>query len=176
MYVRSCACTLNRLSTIEPDNSPSAALQWHYRILQALALGEDIPEVPDDKTIPRYRQIDKVRSLLSSLPTFHGLTSLQRVGSYITSWGDELQAQHSAWEQESRPAKRAAPPADDLAVRGKRPKTAEEGIDDAGMKKMFGKGDVAKVGTRSLSCVRALSTQEGCGGEIPGREISRRGG
>jgi ATP-dependent DNA helicase 2 subunit 1 len=36
------------------------ALQWHYRILQALALDEDLPEHPEDKTIPKYRQIDKV--------------------------------------------------------------------------------------------------------------------
>lgn len=37
------------------------ALQWHYRILQAMALDEDIPEKPDDKTIPKYKQIHKVR-------------------------------------------------------------------------------------------------------------------
>ena len=36
------------------------ALQWHYRILQAMALNEDLPEKPDDKTIPKYKQIDKV--------------------------------------------------------------------------------------------------------------------
>lgn len=40
-----------------------AALQWHYRILQALALDEDLPEKPEDKTIPKYRQIDKVSFL-----------------------------------------------------------------------------------------------------------------
>lgn len=38
-----------------------AALQWHYRILQALALDEDVPESPEDKTTPKYRQMDKVR-------------------------------------------------------------------------------------------------------------------
>lgn len=37
-----------------------AALQWHYRILQALALDEDHPGNPEDKTVPKYRQIDKV--------------------------------------------------------------------------------------------------------------------
>lgn len=45
------------------------ALQWHYRILQAMALDEDIPEKPDDKTIPKYRQIDKVAGLLNLVPT-----------------------------------------------------------------------------------------------------------
>lgn len=36
------------------------ALQWHYMILQAMALDEDLPEQPADKTLPKYRQIDKV--------------------------------------------------------------------------------------------------------------------
>lgn len=50
------------------NNNSSAALQWHYRILQAMALEEDIPEQPDDKTIPKYRQIDKVYSIQSYSP------------------------------------------------------------------------------------------------------------
>lgn len=44
----------------DPSKYPNPALQWHYKILQALALEEDLPEVPEDKTIPKYRQIDKV--------------------------------------------------------------------------------------------------------------------
>jgi ATP-dependent DNA helicase 2 subunit 1 len=54
-------------SVYNPTNYPNPALQWFYRILQALALEEDIPETPEDKTIPRYRQIDKVNS--SSFPS-----------------------------------------------------------------------------------------------------------
>ena len=57
----------------EPSKYPNPSLQWHYRILQALALDEDLPEKPDDKTVPRYRQIDK------------------RVGSMVTEWGNELE-------------------------------------------------------------------------------------
>ncbi len=53
------------------------ALQWHYRILQAMALDEDIPEKPDDKTTPKYRQIDKVARLLKPIPTSSSL----RMGS-----------------------------------------------------------------------------------------------
>jgi len=41
-------------------------LQWFYKILQAMALEEELPEKPDDKTIPRYRQIDKVISRFAS--------------------------------------------------------------------------------------------------------------
>ncbi|KAL8777600.1 MAG: hypothetical protein Q9213_007786, partial [Squamulea squamosa] len=58
---------------------PNPALQWHYRILQAMALEEDLPEQPEDKTVPRYRQIDK------------------RAGDYVLEWGRELQRQHEVW-------------------------------------------------------------------------------
>lgn len=49
----------------DPSKYPNPALQWHYRILQALALEEDVPQQPDDKTVPKYRQIDKVCSRLT---------------------------------------------------------------------------------------------------------------
>lgn len=63
-------------ATYDPSRYPNPALQWHYRILQALALDEDLPEQPEDKTIPKYRQIDK------------------RAGDYVLDWGEELQRQH----------------------------------------------------------------------------------
>jgi len=47
-------------AAFDPSRYPNPALQWHYRILQALALDEDLPEKPEDKTVPKYRQIDKV--------------------------------------------------------------------------------------------------------------------
>ncbi|KAF2270238.1 ATP-dependent DNA helicase-like protein II subunit 1 [Lojkania enalia] len=43
----------------DPSKYPNPALQWFYRILQAMALEEEVPDKPDDKTIPRYRQINK---------------------------------------------------------------------------------------------------------------------
>lgn len=52
-----------------PFKYPNPSLQWHYRIVQALALEEELPEKPDDKTIPKYKQIDK------------------RAGEYIHKWG-----------------------------------------------------------------------------------------
>jgi hypothetical protein len=51
---------LNQVQTVRVHTNHQIALQWHYRILQALALDEDVPEKPDDKTIPKYRQIHKV--------------------------------------------------------------------------------------------------------------------
>lgn len=66
----------------DPQRYLSPALQWHYRILQALALEEDLPEKPEDKTIPRYKQIHK------------------RAGEYVLDWGRELDEQYRAWQQE----------------------------------------------------------------------------
>ncbi|KAK1759360.1 SPOC like C-terminal domain-containing protein [Echria macrotheca] len=43
----------------DPHKYPNPSLQFHYKILQAMALEEDIPENPEDATIPKYRQMDK---------------------------------------------------------------------------------------------------------------------
>ncbi|KAK4671062.1 ATP-dependent DNA helicase II subunit 1 [Podospora pseudoanserina] len=59
-------------ATYNPLKYPNPALQWHYKILQAMALEEDVPDALDDLTIPKYRQIDK------------------RVGAYMAEWKQEL--------------------------------------------------------------------------------------
>jgi ATP-dependent DNA helicase 2 subunit 1 len=61
---------------------PNPALQWHYKILQALALDEELPDKPEDKTIPKFRQIDK------------------RAGEYIKTWGEILDRENRAFEKE----------------------------------------------------------------------------
>lgn len=53
-------CKSFSLRFVENDTDQFSALQWHYRILQAIALDEDFPESPDDKTVPKYRQVHKV--------------------------------------------------------------------------------------------------------------------
>lgn len=55
-----------------PTRYPNPALQWHYRILQALALEEEVPEKPDDPTEPKYRAIGK------------------RAGGYLQGWDERL--------------------------------------------------------------------------------------
>ena len=37
-----------------------SALQWHYQVLQAMALEDEAPTQLEDKTIPKYKQISKV--------------------------------------------------------------------------------------------------------------------
>lgn len=129
----------------DPVKYPNPALQWHYCILQALALDEDLPEQPEDKTIPKYRQIDK------------------RAGQMVIDWGHELHTQYEEWRVNNESAlptssvkqtgKRAAPAdKDGLAVRGKRAKTAdaEGGVDDEEMRMAFEKQTIGKVGDSTV--------------------------
>jgi ATP-dependent DNA helicase 2 subunit 1 len=55
-----------------PSKYPNPALQWHYRILQAIALDEELPEQPEDKTLPKYSSVHK------------------RVGPLALEWGEIL--------------------------------------------------------------------------------------
>ncbi|OKL57425.1 ATP-dependent DNA helicase II subunit 1 [Talaromyces atroroseus] len=87
----------------DPRKYPNPSLQWHYRILQALALDEELPEQCEDKTIPRYRQIDK------------------RAGDYVLQWGDVL-------EEEYQKMFSGQPKTSTLAKRGKASiESAQEG-------------------------------------------------
>ena len=102
-----------------------------------MALEEDLPEKPEDKTIPKYKQIDK------------------RAGSYVIDWGHELHRQYEEWRKENESSavlgKRPTPGGkDDIAVRGaKKTKTGEGDrtpeVDDAQMKKAFEKQSVGKA-------------------------------
>lgn len=73
-----------------PSRYPNPSLQWHYKILQALALEEEVPEHPEDKTVPRFKQIDK------------------RAGAYVHDWGLTLEEDFNTW-QKTRPSSYAAP-------------------------------------------------------------------
>ena len=56
----------------EPEKYENPSLQWHYHILQAIALEEDMPEHPVDRTIPKYKAIDR------------------HAGRLVLEWGQEL--------------------------------------------------------------------------------------
>ena len=117
----------------DPSRYPNPALQWHYRILQALALDEDLPEKSEDKTTPKYKQIDK------------------RVGHEVTQWGMELESAYK--EQATKDAnngvsglgKRPTWAGGDSS-RNKRIKTeVGEVVDEAEMRKLWEKGHIANL-------------------------------
>jgi ATP-dependent DNA helicase 2 subunit 1 len=72
-----------------PLKYPNPSLQWHYKVLQAMALEEDVPEASDDATIPKYKQIDK------------------RVGGYLAEWKEAV-AEKAKALMKSRAMKREA--------------------------------------------------------------------
>ncbi|KAF2150686.1 Ku DNA-binding complex, Ku70 subunit [Myriangium duriaei CBS 260.36] len=127
----------------DPQKHSNPALQWFYRILQALALEEELPEKPDDKTIPRYRQIDK------------------RAGQYVIEWGQELEKQHIEYQRHNAGTTTATGAAKrgtttNSASRGdgsKKPKTANGGVpattngalSDADMKSKYENDTVSKL-------------------------------
>lgn len=122
----------------DPTKYPNAALQWFYRILQALALEEDLPEKPDDKTLPRWRQIHR------------------RAGQYVVQWGEELDAAFKQWESEhgrinsfGTGVKRAAP---SVATSSKRIKTEDEasGPSEAALRKMYNDETLSKLTVKQL--------------------------
>lgn len=122
----------------DPSRYPNPSLQWFYKILQALALDEDLPEQAEDKTLPRYRQIDK------------------RAGQYVMDWGNALEQQYKVVQKEigettdSGSVKRGA------GANGgttKKSKTADggfkastnEGVSDDEMRRHFQKNSIAKL-------------------------------
>ena len=70
-------------SIYDPGKYSNPSLQWHYRILQALALDEDLPPKPEDKTIPKYKQIDK------------------RIGNEALEWGQTLESTYKEYVSEN---------------------------------------------------------------------------
>ncbi|KXT17510.1 hypothetical protein AC579_3235 [Pseudocercospora musae] len=118
----------------DPTKYPNPALQWFFKILQALALEEDLPEQPEDKTLPRYKQIHK------------------RAGGYVVEWGELLDKAFDEWnatnDSRIKPAtngasKRTAAPS--AAPRSKKVKDEDEddeGVTDATMRAAFQKGKI----------------------------------
>jgi ATP-dependent DNA helicase 2 subunit 1 len=94
-----------------------------------MALDEDIPEHPEDKTVPRYRQSDK------------------RAGDMVIEWGKELEIQFQAWVNEhghrSTTATKRAAPSDAGSSNSKKLKT--EGISDEDMRERFGNNTIDKL-------------------------------
>ncbi|KAF3803231.1 ATP-dependent DNA helicase II subunit 1 [Colletotrichum gloeosporioides] len=84
-----------------PKKYPNPSLQWHYKILQVLALEEEYPEKAEDLTEPKYKAISK------------------RAGGYLEEWAETLQAEaknvmakqaikrDAEDDDDGRPAKRA---------------------------------------------------------------------
>ncbi|KAK8080393.1 ku70 protein [Apiospora hydei] len=132
----------------EPHRYPNPALQWHYKILQALALEEEVPEKPDDATMPKKQ------------------------GGYLQEWADvanEALAKHQQEkaikreldgedDEEPQPKKRART----TAASKKNDEDGGPATTDAALKKLVNSGDIAKMKVTELKGVlaaRSLDTK-----------------
>nr|POE59228.1 atp-dependent dna helicase ii subunit 1 [Quercus suber] len=128
----------------DPQKYPNPSLQWFYRILQALALDEDLPEKPEDKTNPKWRQIHK------------------RAGGFVTTWGEVLEEAFREWQksnsrvvhpQAGGGAKRSTSAASDAAGRGQIKKVKQEDDEaptDDDVRSAYEKNKIAKFKVAEL--------------------------
>ncbi|RDA95247.1 hypothetical protein CP533_1885 [Ophiocordyceps camponoti-saundersi (nom. inval.)] len=129
-----------------PAKYPNPALQWHYKILKALALDEEVPEKAEDATEPKYKAIGK------------------RVGGYLEEWSEKLE-EEAGLVSSSRRLKREAD--DDASgrpakkMRGDADKGSGSSMTLAQLKTAVESGGIAKMTVAQLKDVaaaRGLST------------------
>ncbi|KAF2675566.1 DSB repair complex subunit Ku70 [Microthyrium microscopicum] len=124
-------------SEYDPQRYPNPSLQYFYRVLQSLALEEEIPEQDDDKTVPKYKQIYK------------------RSGTLISDWAQELEEDYQKHEQ-SKPSTTLASRSikrenDGDGPPSKRVKTETASMSDADLRQHYEKGTLAKLTVPVLS-------------------------
>ncbi|ORY65189.1 SPOC like C-terminal domain-containing protein [Pseudomassariella vexata] len=132
-------------ATYNPAKYPNPALQWHYKILQALALDDEVPETPDDATVPKYKAIHK------------------RCGGYIEEWSkvaDEALGRHEEHkcikreaeddDDEPRPAKKSR-----ITVSKNANGDSGSALNDAALKKRIKAGDLSKLKVAELKHILA---------------------
>ena len=141
----------------DPSKYPNPDLQWFYRILQAMALEEDIPDVPVDKTIPRFKQIDK------------------RCGEYIDDYGKAFEetfaqlSRNSLAVRSKASAKRRTAEPEDKEKPSKRmkvePQVKSEDSDDAGLtdQQMAVINDKGQINKQTVAILKAYLIQRGQG-------------
>ncbi|TGJ85073.1 hypothetical protein E0Z10_g3711 [Xylaria hypoxylon] len=136
-----------------PSKYPNPALQWHYKILQALALEDVVPDQPEDATVPKYRAIHK------------------RCGGYIQEWSQvaedvlgQIQEQKKIKreleegdeEDEPRPAKKPR------STITKDKSAGEDGLSNTELRQRYDAGTLTKLTVaelRSAMSGRGLDTK-----------------
>ncbi|KAK3718508.1 ATP-dependent DNA helicase II subunit 1 [Vermiconidia calcicola] len=125
----------------DPHKYPNPTLQWFYKILQALALEEDLPEKAEDKTVPRHRQIHK------------------RAGQYVVDFGQTLDEHFRKWQKDSgrdvHPtanggAKRSKPAANGVAKKVKQEDGDDDGPTEEDMRSAYEKDALSKFTVANL--------------------------
>lgn len=143
----------------DPAKYPNPDLQWFYRILQAMALEEELPEKADDKTVPKFKQIEK------------------RCGEYIQDYAEEFKQAFTQVAMSSFPHRGKAtgkrgsvdPEAEEKSKAKrvkKEPKVKEEmgdGLTDEQMAEFNDKGQISKQTVAVLKQYLSARNKSGSG-------------
>ncbi|KAK4065780.1 uncharacterized protein Triagg1_8549 [Trichoderma aggressivum f. europaeum] len=129
-----------------PLKYPNPALQWHYKILQTLALDEEVPDKLEDLTEPKNKAISK------------------RAGGYLEDWAETLndEAARAATSRSlkrepeddtsDRPAKQRKPASERPSVSTFSMAQLKAAVESEGIKKM------TVVQLKDVAGARGLST------------------
>jgi ATP-dependent DNA helicase 2 subunit 1 len=121
-----------------PEKYENPSLQWHYRILQAIALDEEVPENPVDRTLPNYKAINK------------------HAGQLVLEWGEELETsvpeRHvQVLPEKKKGTKRAKEEEDGAAAAPPKAKKAKADATGGGdVRAMWEKGQLGKCTVATL--------------------------
>ena len=127
--------------TFNPAKYPNPSLQWHYKILQALALEEEVPETGDDATVPKYKAINN------------------RVGGYLVEFKEAVEGE-ALTLQKTRAIKREAEADTDdrpkkRAKAAPATKSTGDGLSIAQLKAAVDKGTLGKKTVAELKDILA---------------------
>lgn len=127
-----------------PTKYPNPALQWFYKILQVLALEEEVPERAEDLTLPKYKAISK------------------RAGGYLDDWKKTLKDDVGTF-QTARKIKREAQDeaGEQPAKKAKTSKVGESGMSNIQLRAAVDSGGLAKMKVADLKDIlgsRGLNT------------------
>lgn len=128
----------------DPSKYPNPGLQRHYQVLQSIALDEDIPQVSQDLTKPKYKQINK------------------RVGGYQIDFKEKLQEeaqlamQHTAIKREAEEQEPNDRPAKKSRTAPKKTASSMMTLDD--MNEAISNGTLSK---RTVADLKAICADKG---------------
>lgn len=132
---------------------PNPALQWFFRILQALALEEDLPEQPEDKTLPRWKQIHKRAGGELEGQDEEDRNSLTLLSGFVVQWGAEVEKAYEEWAMangnslmpsSNGAAKRTAGSASAPRAKKVKDEDDEEGVTDGAMRAAYDQDKLSK--------------------------------
>ena len=129
----------------DPRKYPNPALQWHYKILQAMALDEEIPTEEDDKTKPKFRQIDK------------------RAGDMIQQWNTMVQEEfHTVANERSKNGVKRERDGDDEDVKpAKKARAATQSLEGMDAKEVKGLAKKGGLGKYTVADLKAWLKSKG---------------